>query len=114
MTVQLDLLSTLEPVRPPSVPSGQQHQKVLAALLAEGSRGLTGEECALRCGIKKDTSATTRMEEMSKDTKVPHRFPVPLVYKSARKERATASGRLAHVWWLTDAGRAAATELRAA
>lgn len=102
-TSQLDLLSSLEPLQPPTMPSGRQHLAILLALRNEGSRGLSGEEAAQRTGIRLASSATTRLEEMSDRD----RFPVPLVYRSERKERATASGRLAYVWWLTDAGRRA-------
>jgi hypothetical protein len=99
-------------VPPVDAPTGRQHRLVLVALLREGDRGLTGEEAAQRCTIRLATSATTRLEEMSvvgdRD-----RFPVPLVAKSSVKERATASGRLAHVWKLTDEGARVAGELAA-
>lgn len=101
---QLDLLSSLEPL-PAEVPSARLHRLVLVALWNEGRRGLTGEEAAQRCGIATAHSATTRLGEMSKDTKRPDDFPVPLVYHSETKERPTASGRSAYVWFLTDAGR---------
>jgi hypothetical protein len=93
-------------------PSGGQHRLILAALLTERDRGLSGEEAAQRCGIRLASSATTRMEEMSKDTKVPDRFPVPLVFHSAKKERPTASGRLSYVWFLSDVGKRVAAEMR--
>lgn len=113
MSTQLDLLAAVEPYREPQGVNGRQHRAVLLALLAEGERGLTGEEASVRCGIRLASSATTRLEEMSKDSKVADRFPVPLVFRSERKERATASGRLAFVWWLTDVGRVEAEALRA-
>lgn len=110
-TAQLDLLSNIEPA-PADAPTGRQHRLILDALLTEGARGLSGEEAAQRCGIRLAASATTRMEEMSKDTKVPDRFPVPLVYRSERKERPTASKRLSYVWWLTDVGLRVALDMR--
>lgn len=105
---QLDLLTDLEPVKPQTVPTGRQHRLVLMALFGAGSRGLTGEECAQRCGIRLATTATTRLEELAEDR---DQFPVPLVWKSATKERATASGRLAHIWRLTDVGKSVAGAL---
>lgn len=87
-------------------PSGSQHKRLLVALYNENGRGLNGEEAAQRCGIRLTATATTRLEEMSKDSKQRERFPVPLVAKDGK--RPTASGRPADVWFLTDAGREAA------
>lgn len=110
MTIQLDLLSDVAPYYEPRGVSGKQHALVLLALLAEGSRGLCGEEAAQRCGIRLASSATTRLEEMADRD----RFSVPLVAHSSVRERPTASGRLAYVWHLTDAGRVEAEALRRA
>lgn len=87
------------------VPTGRQHRAALLALREFGARGATGEEVAVFCSIRLAATATTRLEEMSVESKKRHLFPVPLVAKSATKERATSSGRLAHVWHLTDAGQ---------
>jgi hypothetical protein len=110
MTVQLDLLSRIEPA-PADAPSGRQHRLILSALYAEGARGLSGEEAAQRCGIRLASSATTRLEEMAFDR---DRFAVPLVYRSEAKERPTASGRSSYVWWLTDVGQQVAGRLESA
>lgn len=105
--VQLDLLSATEPYYEPVGVSGRLRRLIVVALHDEGPRGLTGEEAAQRCGIRLASSATTRLEELAdRDF-----FPVPLVARGEVKERPTASGRLAYVWKLTDAGRVEAAHL---
>lgn len=95
-------LSVERPVA--DAPRQKQHRLVLVALLNEGDRGLTGEECAQRCRFRASHIATTRLGEMASGTD--ERFPIPLTCKVGR--RPTASGRTADVYRLTDAGEAAA------
>lgn len=106
--VQLDLLAPVEPLSTSQETTGGQHAAVLAAFLAFIERGATGEEVAVYCDFRANHIATTRLGEMSVEGNR-DRFPVPLVAKSATKERACASGRRAYVWRLTDAGRTHAT-----
>lgn len=101
----LALTGSTEPV---DAPTSRQHRLCLIALYEERQRGLTGEECAQRTGIRLATTATTRMEEMDGRDE---RFPVPLVKRSEHKHRPTASKRLAHTWKLTDAGLRVAHDL---
>ena len=99
------LLDLLNPAPlPAEAPSGKQHRAVLVALLNEGTRGCTGEEVAQRAGIRYPHTATTRLEELAD----PERYSRPLTWHTRNKERATASGRLAHVWFLTREGHDAA------
>ena len=110
MSAQMNLLDSLESVAPTPSVSGQQHRAVLIALLNEGARGLGAEEAAQRCGLRASHIAATRLIEMSVDGDR-DRFPVPLVARSEKKDRPTASGRNAYRWFLTDQGRRVASEL---
>lgn len=107
---QLDLLSSVEPYSEPSGPTGRQHALVLTALLNEGARGLTGEEVyeRNRDAYRDAHVPRTRLHELLTNR---DRWPVPLVCRSERKERADASGVKAYVWRLTDEGRRAALRL---
>lgn len=101
MTEQLTLTVEAPVV---DAPSSKQHRSILVALLQEGERGLTGEECKERCGFRASHIATTRLGEMASGSD--ERFPIPLTCKSGR--RPTASGRTADIYRLTDAGFVAA------
>lgn len=104
---QLDLLASTEPYNPPEGVTGAQHAQVLVALYNEGSRGLCGEEAAQRCNLRDAHIATSRLNEMGpkQSDKDREKFPVPLVYRSEKRERPTASGVRSFVFYLTDAGR---------
>jgi len=110
-STQLDLLSAVEPYHEPVAVSGRQHAFALVALLEAGSRGLCGEEVfVLGKGLYRAAHvATTRLGEMA-DNRT--KFPVPLTYRSERRDRATASGVLAYRFFLTDSGRVEAERVR--
>ena len=102
MVEQLDLLAAVRPYTEPQKVSGRQHLLALEALYAASERGMTGEEVAVYCRFRATHIATTRLGEMADDRE---RFPVPLVARSEKKDRPTASGRMAYRWFLTDCGR---------
>lgn len=109
-STQLDIFSGLaEAPASGSGPSGEQHRRILVALYNEGARGLVAEECAQRCGMRASHIAATRLIEMSAGHD--ERFPIPLVARSEKKDRPTASGRNAFRWFLTDVGRGVASDL---
>jgi len=95
---QLDLLTAVAPYSEPATVNGKQHQRVLEAL-REFTFGATGEEIATFLHFRATHIATTRLGELAVWE------PVPLVAKTGTK-RATASGRRASVFILTDAGKA--------
>ena len=113
-TVQLGL-SLTSPHRPVQDPSclSEQHRRVLVALLHEGARGLSAEEAAQRCRIGDSHVANTRLYEMAAENR--HRnlekVPVPLTCRSVKRERKTAAGISAYVYWLSDVGREVASQL---
>lgn len=101
----LALTGSTEPV---DAPTGRQHRKVLVALYAARTRGLSAEEAMVACGFRAAHIAATRLGEMADDRE---RFPVPLVARSSYKHRPTSSGRLAFTYTLTPAGVQVAKEL---
>lgn len=83
-----------------SVKAGTQRARILLAL-TEAPNGLNGWEAAERCGIFRVHGATTRLEELE---------ALGMVRRDGTT-RATDSGKQALVFFITDAGRAAAADL---
>lgn len=109
MTEQLTLTVEAPVV---DAPSGKGHRAVLVALFNEGTRGLSGEEAAQRCGFRDGHIATSRMGEMAAGKSWKRDlFPVPLTWKSETRERLSSSGTPSYVFRLTDVGERVAGAL---
>lgn len=86
--------------------TGTHRAKVLASLLAEGDRGLTGDDLCARLGDANGSSWRSRLAECA-DVE---RYDPPLVEVTDR-ERRTRSGEMARVCVLTEMGRKVALDL---